>query len=155
MYQNLNLRSRVSNSLFNSSAIFLPSEERVRDSWAFIRYGRDATLLSHEVPTLVIYDVRGFREAVCPELPIFPDEARWISRLEDLLANGTWKPEHIIFNGSIDRDMREKEGNPLEKYHAFMERLSKPRFMKESPHDLFVLMEQLVHNDMNKGGDVF
>ncbi|KAF8605624.1 hypothetical protein BDV93DRAFT_521461 [Ceratobasidium sp. AG-I] len=155
VYRYQDLRSRVSNSLMNPAVVLLPSEEQVRDSWGFIRCGRDASPLSHQVPTMVIYDVRGFREAVCPELPIFPDEERWISRLDDLLTNGTWKAENIIFNGSIDRSMREKQDGELEKYQDLMARLSRPRCMKESPHDMIVVMEQLFQNDMNWGGDIF
>lgn len=139
----------------NPLASLLPSEEQARDSWGFVRYGRDASPLSQHIPTMVIYDVRGFREAVCPELAISPDEERWMRRLEDLLVNGTWKAENIIFNGSIDRDMREEKSEMLEKYQEMMARLSRPRCMKESPQDMVVLMEQLFHNDMNQGGDVF
>ncbi|KAF8605591.1 hypothetical protein BDV93DRAFT_570173 [Ceratobasidium sp. AG-I] len=155
VYRHQDLRRRVSMSFFNRTPIFLPSEERARDSWAFVRYGQDANPLSHQVPTVVIYNVRGFREAVCPELPISPNEERWINRLEDLLTNGTWKAENIIFNGCIDRYMREKQKGQLEKYQALMERLSRPRFMRESPHDMIVMMEHLLHNDMNQGGDIF
>ena len=155
VYRYQDLRSRVSNSLINTSSIFLPSEEQVRDSWGFVRFGRDASALSHHVPTLVIYDVRGFRDAVCPKLPIFPDEQRWMSRVEDLLSNETWKAENVIFNGSIDRSMGEQQDGGLEKYQELMARLSRPRFIKEIPHDMIVVIEQLFHNDMNRGGDVF
>ncbi|KAG8788408.1 hypothetical protein FRC12_014611 [Ceratobasidium sp. 428] len=154
-YQFRDTRDRVNTSWVNFGTMFLYPEEIAQDSWAFIRYGRDANPLSHDIPTVVLYDVRGFRQAVCPYIPIHPDEAKWIERVEDVLKNGTWRRHHAIVNVGIDRGMAEK-GNPvLEGMREVMGRLSKPRFMKETPHELILLIERMMLSQMNEGKDVF
>ncbi|KAG9093307.1 hypothetical protein FRC07_011488, partial [Ceratobasidium sp. 392] len=149
-------RGRVTTNWMNGmSPGFLYPEDTAQDSWAFIRYGRDANPLSHEVPSVVLYDVRGFRQAVCPQIPILPDEAKWIDRVEDLLKNGTWRRHHAILNVQIDRGMAAVANPSLDRLKEVMERLGKPRFIRETPHELILLIERMMVDQMNEGKDVF
>ncbi|KAG9078788.1 hypothetical protein FRC06_008170, partial [Ceratobasidium sp. 370] len=125
-YQFRDTRGRLSTSWMNSTSAFLYPEESAQDSWAFIRYGRDTNPLSHEVPTIVLYDVRGFRQAICPRIPILADEAKWIGRVEGVLKNGTWRRHHHVLNAQIDRGLAAKGDSSLERLREVMERLGKP-----------------------------
>ncbi|KAG8743736.1 hypothetical protein FRC10_011518 [Ceratobasidium sp. 414] len=154
-YQFCDTRGRLVASWANSTSGFLYPEESAQDSWAFIRYGRDANPLSHEVPTVVLYDVRGFRQAICPQIPILPDEAKWIDRVEDVLKNGIWKRHHYVLPAQIDQGLAAKGDPSLEGLREVMERLGKPRFMKETPQELILLIERMMVGQMNEGKDVF
>ncbi|QRV81810.1 exonuclease V subunit beta [Ceratobasidium sp. AG-Ba] len=154
-YNFLDTRGRVGTSWMNDTTMLIYPEESAQDSWAFIRYGRDANPLSQQVSTVVLYDVRGFRQAVCPDIPILLDEAKWMDRVEEVLKNGVWKRHYHILNAEVDRGMTEKGDPSLERLRDAMDRLEKPRFMKETPQDLIQLIERMMVNQMNDGKDVF
>ncbi|KAG8706190.1 hypothetical protein FRC11_008435 [Ceratobasidium sp. 423] len=130
-------------------------ESSSQDCWAFIRYGRDANPLSHEIPTVVLYNVREFRQAICPDIPILEDEARWMARVEDILANGTWHPSYPIVNWDHNRRMA-RDGDPTwARLCEVAKRMTKPKYMKDVPHELMLLIERMMTCQMNAGSDPF
>ncbi|KDN43709.1 hypothetical protein RSAG8_05899, partial [Rhizoctonia solani AG-8 WAC10335] len=141
---------------WNSGLDFLIyPESSSQDCWAFIRCGRDANPLSHEIPTVVLYNVREFRQAICPDIPILEDEAKWMTRVEDVLDNGTWHPSYPIMNWGVDRGMARK-GDPIwEQFREAARRMTKPKYMKEVPQELMLLVEQMMTCQMNAGSDPF
>ncbi|KAB5590599.1 Exonuclease V subunit beta [Ceratobasidium theobromae] len=154
-YQFRDVIARIQTCWANSMTTFVYPESSSQDCWAFIRYGRDANPLSHEIPTLVLYTVREFRQAVCPDIPILEDEAMWINRAEDVLKNGTWHRSYPIVNWETDREMARKEDPDWEHLRVAADRLTKPKFMKEVPHELMLLVERMAACQMNQGADVF
>ncbi|CAE6336416.1 unnamed protein product [Rhizoctonia solani] len=134
---------------------FVYPESSTQDCWAFIRYGRDANPLSREIPTVVLYNVREFRQAICPGIPILEDEAKWMARVEDVLANGTWHPSYPIINWGHDRLLAHK-GDPMwTQMRTAAEGMTKPKYMKDVPHELMLLIEWMMTCQMNAGSDPF
>ncbi|CAE6482251.1 unnamed protein product [Rhizoctonia solani] len=130
-------------------------ESSSQDCWAFIRYGRDGNPLSKEIPTVVLYNVREFRQAICPDIPILEDEAKWMARVEDILANGTWHPSYPIMNWELDRHMA-RQGDPTwGELREAAKRMTKPKYMKDVPHELMLLIERMMTCQMNAGNDPF
>ncbi|KAJ1302261.1 hypothetical protein OPQ81_001080 [Rhizoctonia solani] len=156
-YQFRDVVARTQTYWANGSAIdgFVYPQSSSQDCWAFIRYGRDANPLSHSIPTVVLYNVQEFRQAICPDIPILEDEAKWMARVEDLLTNGTWHPSHPIVNWEIDRNMA-REGNPTwARLREATGRIAKPKYMKEVPQELMLLVERMMTCQMNAGSDPF
>ncbi|KAL5637750.1 hypothetical protein ACGC1H_002120 [Rhizoctonia solani] len=156
-YQFRDVVARMQTYWANGSAIdsFVYPESSTQDCWAFIRYGRDANPLSHEIPTIVLYNVREFRQAICPDIPILEDEAKWMARVEDILANGTWHPSYPIVNWELDRKMA-RDGDPTwGQLREVAKRMTKPKYMKEVPHELMLLVERMMTCQMNAGSDPF
>ncbi|KAB5589746.1 hypothetical protein CTheo_6820 [Ceratobasidium theobromae] len=154
-YQSRDVIARIQTCWGNSTTDFVYPQSSSQDCWAFIRYGRDANPLSHEIPTLVLYTVREFRQAVCPDIPILEDEAMWMNRVEDVLKNGTWHRSYPIVNWEQDRGMASKTDPGWEYLRVVADRLTKPKFMKEVPHELLQLVERMALCQMNQGEDVF
>ncbi|KAF8737169.1 hypothetical protein RHS02_06183, partial [Rhizoctonia solani] len=130
-------------------------QSSTQDCWAFIRYGRDANPLSHRIPTVALYNVREFRQAICPDIPILEDEAKWIARVEDVLTNGTWHPSYPIVNWDTDRGFA-SNGDPMwAQMRAAAEQITKPKYMKDVPQELMLLIERMMVSQMNGGSDPF
>lgn len=130
-------------------------ESSTQDCWAFIRYGRDASPLSHQIPTVVLYNVREFRQAICPDIPILEDEAKWMARVEDVLTNGTWHPSYPIVNWQVDRSFASEVDPIWKQLREAAARKTKPKYMKEVPQELMLLVERMMTCQMNAGTDPF
>ncbi|CAE6462496.1 unnamed protein product [Rhizoctonia solani] len=156
-YQFRDVVARMQTYWANGSVIdsFVYPESSTQDCWAFIRYGRDANPLSHKVPTIVLYNVREFRQAICPDIPILEDEAKWMARVEDILANGTWHPSYPIVNWEVDRGMACNGDPTWGQFREVAKRMTKPKYMKEVPHELILLVERMMTCQMNAGSDPF
>ncbi|CAE6516674.1 unnamed protein product [Rhizoctonia solani] len=156
-YQFRDTVARMQTYWANGSAIdsFIYPESSTQDCWAFIRYGRDANPLSREIPTIVLYNVREFRQAICPDIPILEDEAKWMARVEDILANGTWHPSYPIINWETDWAMA-RDGDPTwGQFRDKAKRMMKPKYMKDVPQELIQLVERMMTCQMNAGSDPF